>query len=170
MRILICDDDAHLRTVLRALLTNRGHEVAAEADTASEAYAALARTKPDAAIVDLALRMGSGRDVARDAAARGCRVIVFSAFLDDIDPRSLGVVGVLKPDFAALESAVDALAAMRDEGEHWRAGQADRRAMAPTAGRPNPTSAVEDPSDFYRALGEAHPRDALLIVDTDSDD
>jgi len=168
MRILVCDDDAHLRAVIRAVATDRGHDVVGEVDTASDAYAFLARAKPDVAIVDLALRVGSGREVARDASARGCRVIVFSAYLDEIDPRSMGVVGVLKPDFAGLESALDALASTTHDSEQWRAGQADRRATVAAAERPRPTGAVEEATDFFKALSEARGGDTLVVIDVES--
>ncbi len=165
MRVLICDDDAQLRTVLRTVVADRGHEVVGEAETAADAYDVLARTKPDAAIIDLALRVGSGREVARRAAERGCRVIVFSAFLDDVDPHTLGVIAVPKPDFAALESALDALAARGSDEERWRKGNADRRATTISPDRPMPNSPVEDPSDFYQALGDARPGDSIMFID-----
>jgi CheY-like chemotaxis protein len=165
VRIIICDDDAHLRTVLRSVATDRGHEVVGEAETAADAYDVLARTKPDAAIVDLALRVGSGREVARRAAERGCRVIVFSSFVDDIDPKTLGVIGVPKPDFAALESALDALWARTDDEAGWRKGQADRRTLPPTLERPAPKSPVEEPGEFYQALSEALPGDTVMFID-----
>lgn len=165
MRVIICDDDAHLRTVLRSVVTDRGHEVVGEAETAADAYDVIARTKPDAAIVDLALRVGSGREVARRAAERGCRVIVFSSFLDDVDPKTLGVIGVAKPDFAALESALDALSARTDDEGGWRKGHADRRANPSSPDRMMPASPVEDPSDFYQALGDARAGDCIMFID-----
>jgi hypothetical protein len=92
-------------------------------------------------------------------------VIVFSSFVDDIDPKTLGVIGVQKPDFAALEAALDALAARGDDEGSWRKGQADRRAMAPAPGREAPKSPIEEPGEFYQALSDAHPGDTVMFVD-----
>jgi len=113
---------------------------------------------------------GSSKTSTSPLISNYCRVIVFSSYVGDIDPASLGVIGVQKPDFAALEQALDALAATRDDGDQWRAGQADRRARATSAGRPVPISSVEDPDDFYRALGEAHPGDTLMLIEATSPD
>src|SRR5689334_2830268 len=144
MRILIGDDDERLVAVLRPIVTERGLAVVGDASMANDAYSLLARTLLDAAIVDLPLRVAIVLRCARAAAERACRVVVFSAYVDDIDPRSLGVVGVLKPDFAALETAVDALAATTAQRDSWRAGQADRRALSSAAGRPAPAAAIEE--------------------------
>lgn len=165
MRVMLCDDDAHLRAVLRGVVTEKGHEVVGEAETAADAYDILSRDRPDTAIIDLALRVGSGRDVARRAAERGCRVIVFSAFLDDIDPKTLGVIAVPKPDFAALESALDAVAARGSDEDRWRKGKADRRSTLPAPDRALPAAPVEEAADFYAALGAAVPGDTLMFIE-----
>jgi hypothetical protein len=75
----------------------------------------------------------------------------------------------MKPDFPALESALDALASTRADVDQWRAGQADRRATTTAPGRAAPMSPLEEASDFYRALGDAHPGDTVLVLDVGSE-
>lgn len=60
--VLVVEDDLNLREPLEHLLRQRRFEVMS-ADTADDAITLLGSRKPDAAIVDLQLRQGSGRDV-----------------------------------------------------------------------------------------------------------
>ena len=165
MRVLLCDDDAHLRVVLRGMVRDRGHEVVGEAETADDCKGLVATTDPDLAIVDLALRQGSGIDVGRMANARGCRVIVFSAFLDSISDTDFADAVVPKPDFFALEAAIDALNLRTSAGDQWDRGQPDRRASVSVSGRPLPPAPVEPPDAFYQVLDAAEPGDSLLLID-----
>lgn len=67
-RILVCDDEAALREMLRVLLRRAGYEVVT-ADTRAEALSKLENESFDAVITDLALPDGTGMDVL--SAARG---------------------------------------------------------------------------------------------------
>ena len=165
MRVLLCDDDAHLRVVLRGIARERGHEVVGEAETADDSKGLVATTNPDAVIIDLALRQGSGIEVGRMAAAQGCRVIVFSAFLDSISDTDFADAVIPKPDFLALEAAIDALTMRTASGDHWDRGQPDRRATGSVTGRPLPPAPVEQPDAFYQALGAAQPGDSLVLIE-----
>jgi len=60
--ILVVEDERSLREPLVHLLRLRHYEVVS-ADTADDALQAVRTHKPDAAIVDLNLKRGSGRDV-----------------------------------------------------------------------------------------------------------
>jgi DNA-binding response OmpR family regulator len=60
--ILVVEDESSLREPLEHLLRLRHFDVVS-ADTADDALHAVRTRKPDAAIVDLNLREGSGRDV-----------------------------------------------------------------------------------------------------------
>jgi len=60
--VLVVEDDLNLREPLEHLLRQRQFEVVC-ADTAEDAIHLLGSRRPDAAIVDLQLRQGSGRDV-----------------------------------------------------------------------------------------------------------
>jgi DNA-binding response OmpR family regulator len=165
VRILLCDDDAHLRTVLRGIVQERGHEVIAEADSEVDTKALVATAKPDAVILDIALRQGTGSEAGRMAASYGCRVIIFSAFLDSISDTSFADAVVAKPDFNALEAAIDALTLRTTSGDRWVRGQPDRRASGDVKDRPMPVAAVEEADAFYRALGVAQTGDSLMLID-----
>ena len=62
--ILIVDDDAGFRDVVRELLIGRGYEVAGEAATAGEARTAVAEEGPDGILLDVNLPDGDGVDLA----------------------------------------------------------------------------------------------------------
>lgn len=64
MRVLVIDDDPHVRRFLRASLTGHGHAVA-EATTVGEALAELRREPPAIVLLDLGLPDGDGLDVLR---------------------------------------------------------------------------------------------------------
>jgi DNA-binding NtrC family response regulator len=74
--ILVVEDERSLREPLVHLLQLRHFEVVT-ADTAEDALRAVRMHKPDAAIVDLNLKKGSGRDVVTRMPAR-TPVIIFS--------------------------------------------------------------------------------------------
>ena len=67
MRILIADDSAVVRSRLISLLTDlRGIEVVAQAEDAIEARILAEKLRPDVAILDLRMPLGSGADVLYD--------------------------------------------------------------------------------------------------------
>ena len=71
MRILIADDSAIIRERLVNLLAEvQGVEVVGQAGDAAEARRMAVRLKPDVAILDLRMPMGSGADVLRDIKQR----------------------------------------------------------------------------------------------------
>ena len=72
VRVLIVDDSAPFRAVVRDLLTRRGYLVVGEADTAAHAVEAAERLTPDAVLLDVHLPDGCGFEV--------------SAVLTDADP------------------------------------------------------------------------------------
>ena len=74
--VLVVEDDPKLREPLEHLLRHRRFDVIS-ADTAEDAVKLVGSRKPDAAIVDLQLRQGSGRDVVKEMPAR-TPVIIFS--------------------------------------------------------------------------------------------
>lgn len=74
--ILVVEDERSLREPLVHLLQLRHYDVIS-ADTAEDALQAVRTHKPDAAIVDLNLKHGSGRDVVVRMPAR-TPVIIFS--------------------------------------------------------------------------------------------
>jgi CheY-like chemotaxis protein len=167
MRVLLCDDDAHLRVVLRGIMRDRGHEVVGEAETAGDSKGLVTTAKPDLVLIDLSLRQGSATEVGRMAAAHGCHVIVFSAFLDSISETDFADAVIAKPDFHALEAAIDALSLRTSSGDQWDRGQPDRR-RASASGRELPYSPIDPTDTFYQALDGAVPGDTLVLIDVPS--
>ena len=164
MRYVVVDDDAGLRGVIGALVASRGHTVVGEA-TAGLAGGDLVRTiKPDVVIIDLALEYGSGHDVVAVAREIGAQIIVFSAYLDDVDVRSQpGALLVTKPDFLGLETAMDVAASRLEAAGDDERGE--RRRRPPRDGEGERRLGVDATDDFYRALAEASAGDAMLSVD-----
>ena len=167
MRVLLCDDDAHLRVVLRGIMRDRNHEIVGEAETAGDSKALVATAQPDLVVLDLSLHQGSGAEVGRMASAHGSRVIVFSAFLDSISDTAFADAVIAKPDFLALEAAIDALAMRTSTGDRWDRGQPDRRSL-PVSGRQLPPAPIDPTDAFYQALDGAAPGDSLVLIDVPS--
>jgi DNA-binding response OmpR family regulator len=78
--ILVVEDERSLREPLVHLLRLRRFDVVA-VDTAEDALKAVRTYKPDAAIVDLNLKRGSGRDVVERMPAK-TPVIIFSGTIE----------------------------------------------------------------------------------------
>ena len=65
VRVLIIDDHESFRSVARELLERRGFAVVGEADGAAAGLAAAEQVAPEAVVLDLRLRDGSGFEVCR---------------------------------------------------------------------------------------------------------
>jgi two-component system OmpR family response regulator len=81
--VLVVEDERTLREPLEKFLTVHGFHVHGEAE-ANGAVAWLAGHRPDAAVVDLRLPGGTGRDVVR-AIAQPTPVIIFSGVPNESD-------------------------------------------------------------------------------------
>ena len=79
--MLLVEDDHAVRDPLEKFLHLQGFDVVT-ADTADAALAALAERTPDAAVVDLRLPQGSGRDVVI-ALPPPTPIVIFSAVPDE---------------------------------------------------------------------------------------
>jgi DNA-binding NarL/FixJ family response regulator len=116
-RILIADDHDVLRTGLRALIGTRpGWEVVAEARNGLDTIQAAEATKPDVVILDYAMPVMNGVEVARQLRARRPRpeILIFTMHDDDAVLREAVLVGVrgylLKSDAQGhLLEAIEAL-------------------------------------------------------------
>ena len=96
-RILIADDHDVLRTGLRALIETRpGWQVVAEARDGLEALRADEATKPDIAVLDYAMPVMNGVEVARQLRARPQRpeILIFTMHDDDAILREAVLAGV----------------------------------------------------------------------------
>lgn len=100
MKVLIADDNRLLLSTLAMVLRIQGHEVI-EADSGADAMALAARTRPDAAIIDLHMPIVGGAEVAGQLRSQNVPFILLSAY-DEQDVRqaasALGAKGyLLKP-------------------------------------------------------------------------
>src|SRR5438128_2843297 len=96
-RVLVVDDDADVRALLRDAFAEAGYAVDLAGD-GKAALALLARGCPDAAVVDLMLPLLDGWHVVRAAAGTYCRglpIVVVTGFYDPGEAwRELGPLGV----------------------------------------------------------------------------
>jgi len=160
-RVLVCDDDAIVRGVVRDLVADAGGEVIGEAETAAEAILLADRFAPDVVVLDLNLRRGTGREVLEHLGRHGPQVVVFTAY-DAAAPSPGDHVDVVhKPDFEALAAC---LASVPERPVERRRPVRE----VPWGHRPG----IDEPTTFYRDLGTALPGDVLVRVDlggTDAD-
>jgi DNA-binding response OmpR family regulator len=82
--VLLVEDDAALRSGVVELLSPHGYAVS-EAQSLAQARSALARARPDAAIVDLKLPDGSGAVLARELLDHGVHLVLTTAFDEALD-------------------------------------------------------------------------------------
>ena len=88
--ILIVDDDAHIREVVRFALEKAGHRVAECADGAA-ALASIDARRPDLVILDIIMPELDGLDVCRELRARSRVPILFLSSRDDELDRIVGL-------------------------------------------------------------------------------
>lgn len=83
MRALIADDEELSRRALRQLLSRHADvEIVAECRDGEEARAAMASLRPDVALLDVRMPLGTGLDVARDRSNDDQPIIVFVTAFD----------------------------------------------------------------------------------------
>jgi two-component system chemotaxis response regulator CheY len=80
-RILIVDDAAFMREMLRDILTEEGSEIAAEAADGDEAVRAFGENSPDLVLLDIVMPRKSGLEALREIVALdpGAVVVMCSA-------------------------------------------------------------------------------------------
>jgi two-component system chemotaxis response regulator CheY len=105
--VLIADDAAYMREMLRDILSQGGYEIAAEASDGDEAVQAYREHSPDLVTLDIVMPRKSGLDALREIMAidPGASVIICSALGQEAlvkDMMSAGAKGYLvkpfKPD------------------------------------------------------------------------
>lgn len=124
-RVLIVEDDAHIRRLLRVALERAGH-VAIEAANAREGLSLLDIDKPDAVLLDLGLPDRDGLELIQLIKARSqAAVLVVSArdsTTEKVAALDLGADDFLTKPFDTEEL----LARLRTALRHRLAGQAER--------------------------------------------
>jgi two-component system OmpR family response regulator len=89
-RVLIADDDPHLREVLRYALTRDGHEVR-EATNGAEALRAVLAQSPDLVVLDIVMPTMDGLQACREIRQKSAVPIVFLSSRDEELDRVLGL-------------------------------------------------------------------------------
>jgi DNA-binding response OmpR family regulator len=111
--ILICDDEAPLRQLMRAILDDDTYEFEEAAD-AEEALERAIEVEPDLVLLDVMLPGGSGLDVLREMRANdrlaGTPVVVVTAWTSAADRRAALAAGA--DDFLPKPFDPDELAAL----------------------------------------------------------
>lgn len=104
VRVLICDDDAVIRTFLRAVLEDGGASVE-EATDGDECVEAVRRSLPDLLILDFMMPKRDGISALAEIAPEfpDLPVLMVSAYLEDVRDvaEALGARCILKSDFLA---------------------------------------------------------------------
>ena len=80
-RVLIVDDAAFMRNMIREILTKNGFEVVGEASNGNEAIRLFEELKPDLVTMDIVMPMKSGIEATRELASRhpGVNIVICSA-------------------------------------------------------------------------------------------
>jgi CheY-like chemotaxis protein len=110
-RVLICDDDADIRTALRAVFED-GNVAVEEAVDGDEGVEAVRRQPPDLLILDFMMPRRDGISALAEIGPEfpDLPVLMVSAYLEDVGDiaEALGARCIVKSDF--LEHAVELLA------------------------------------------------------------
>lgn len=126
-KILIVEDDAHIRRLLRATMQRAGHDVAEAAD-ARQALSLLDIEKPDVVLLDLGLPDRDGLELIGPFRQRSAATLVVVSARDDsaekVAALDLGADDYLTKPFDTEELLARIRAALR----HKRAEAADERA------------------------------------------
>lgn len=106
MRVLIADPSKRFRQSLRKLLEADGSEVVAEVESGREMNGHVARYRPDAVLITVAMPEEAGVETTRNllAALQHAKVVVLTAAAGEIDVASALELGVESYLLKALES------------------------------------------------------------------
>lgn len=175
MRVVVCDDDAVLRSVVTTLAEQAGHEVLAETDSGADAIAMIERFGAELLVLDLALPGLSGFDVLVELRRRelDCDVVVFTAF--DTETDAVLAAGaravVVKPDLAALDAALAVVPAadLPAGRERRRPDPRHDRLRRPPVAEVGP-SGVAPPALVDEWMATLRAGDAVLAVAVDHPD
>jgi len=105
MKVLIVDDNAEIRSLIRAILENKGHTVAGEAEDGAGALKAFRALRPEVVLLDIIMPGKSGVEVLEDILKidPAARVIMVTAVEQDLINRRLlllGAAGIIYKPFS----------------------------------------------------------------------
>jgi DNA-binding NarL/FixJ family response regulator len=82
LHVLVCDDSAHIRELVRLLLEMEGNSVVAEAENGRQAIVEAERHQPDVVLLDLSMPVMDGLEALPEIqrVAPEARVVVLSGF------------------------------------------------------------------------------------------
>jgi response regulator NasT len=96
LRVLIAEDEALTRTILRARLEKLGHTVVAEAENGAQAVEAARANKPDVIIMDIRMPEMDGIEAARRIVSdHPCAILFLTAFSEDALVEQAGEAGAI---------------------------------------------------------------------------
>ena len=121
IRVLIADDAAYMREMLRDILTSGGYDIVAEASDGEEAVSAYREHTPDLVTLDIVMPRKSGLEALREILAvdPGACVVMCSALGQDALVRDMLKAGargyVVKP--FKPDQVLEAIGKARDKSE-----------------------------------------------------
>lgn len=128
-KVLIIEDDTHIRRLLRAALQRAGHAVV-EAATAREGLSLVDIDKPDAVLLDLGLPDRDGLELIQPIKARSSATLLVVSAREDVGEKvaalDLGADDYLTKPFDTEEL----LARIRTALRHRLAGSADQEVLS----------------------------------------
>ena len=130
IRALIADDEELSRRALCQLLARHADvQVVAECRDGEEARAAMASLRPDVALLDVRMPLGTGLDVARDRTGADRTVVVFVTAYDqfalpafDVEAADYLTKPLSEPRFDAMLDRVRRLLSVRQQADQAAAG------------------------------------------------
>ncbi|MEY9846603.1 DNA-binding NarL/FixJ family response regulator [Streptacidiphilus sp. BW17] len=175
LRVVIADDQALVRTGFRMILASEGIQVAAEAESGTDAVAAVRRTLPDVVLMDIRMPGMDGLEATRQIVSSGVRstggahaprVIILTTFdLDQYVYAALGAgaSGFLLKDVSP-EHLVSAVRMVRS-GDALLAPAITRRLVARFARRDDVPLPVggQDPDTRHRNLATLTARESEVL-------
>ncbi|HKT07388.1 MAG TPA: LytTR family DNA-binding domain-containing protein [Gemmatimonadaceae bacterium] len=126
IRALIADDEELSRRALRQLLARHGDvQIVAECRDGEETRAAMAALRPDVALLDVRMPLGTGLEIARGRADGNGTIIVFVTAFDqfalpafDVEAADYLTKPLSEPRFDAMLDRVRRRLAVRQTAEH----------------------------------------------------
>jgi len=147
IRALIADDEELSRRALRQLLSRHADiEIVAECRDGEEARTAMASLRPDVALLDVRMPLGTGLEVARDRAGADHTVVVFVTAYDqfalpafDVEAADYVTKPLSEPRFDAMLDRVRRRLFVRQLADHAAAAV---RAAAPLVAHVGSTDVI----------------------------